>query len=242
MNLRLDADGKTRVVAERAKLDSDQAATLFRNTVLPHLADGLALARWLAGDATDAEDIVQEAAMKALRGIDTFEGSNARAWLLAIVRNTTFSWLAKHRPKALVMVGGLAEIDETTYSADAGSGPIPDTPEAALKEAAAVPLALVFSHPFDNGFTMEMGKPEAFYVIAQRGDGPGILLQCDGGVGAACGVEPGKLCQRYRLVLCRSGSGDSGGAFCCGLSGWLLCRFGGLRFGRLCDNRCGRHQ
>ena len=132
MNLRLDADGKTRVVAERAKLDSDQAATLFRNTVLPHLADGLALARWLAGDATDAEDIVQEAAMKALRGIDTFEGSNARAWLLAIVRNTTFSWLAKHRPKALVMVGGLAEIDETTYSADAGSGPIPDTPEAAL--------------------------------------------------------------------------------------------------------------
>lgn len=132
MNLRLDADGKTRVVAERAKLDSDQAATLFRNTVLPHLADGLALAHWLAGDATDAEDIVQEAAMKALRGIDTFEGSNARAWLLAIVRNTTFSWLAKHRPKALVMVGGLAEIDETTYSADAGSGPIPDTPEAAL--------------------------------------------------------------------------------------------------------------
>jgi RNA polymerase sigma-70 factor (ECF subfamily) len=132
LNLRLDADGKTRVVAERAKLDSDQAATLFRNTVLPHLADGLALARWLAGDATDAEDIVQEAAMKALRGIDTFEGSNARAWLLAIVRNTTFSWLAKHRPKALVMVGGLAEIDETTYSAEAGSGPIPDTPEAAL--------------------------------------------------------------------------------------------------------------
>jgi cobalt/nickel transport protein len=44
------------------------------------------------------------------------------------------------------------------------------TPEAALKESAAIPLALVFSHPFDNGFTMEMGKPEAFYVIAQRGD------------------------------------------------------------------------
>jgi len=44
------------------------------------------------------------------------------------------------------------------------------TPEAALKEAAAVPLALVFSHPFDNGFTMGMGKPEAFYVVSQRGD------------------------------------------------------------------------
>jgi cobalt/nickel transport protein len=44
------------------------------------------------------------------------------------------------------------------------------TPEAALKESAAVPLALVFSHPFDNGFTMAMGKPEAFYVVSQRGD------------------------------------------------------------------------
>lgn len=138
MNLRVDADGKTRVVAERAKLDNDQAARLFRSTVLPYLADGLALARWLAGDATDAEDIVQEAAMKALRAIDTFEGSNARAWLLAIVRNTAFSWLAKHRPKALVMVGGLAEIDETTYSAEAHLDTAPDTPEAALIRSADI--------------------------------------------------------------------------------------------------------
>lgn len=44
------------------------------------------------------------------------------------------------------------------------------TPQAALNESAAVPLALVFSHPFDNGFTMDMGRPEAFYVVAQRGE------------------------------------------------------------------------
>jgi cobalt/nickel transport protein len=44
------------------------------------------------------------------------------------------------------------------------------TPEAALTEAAAIPFALVFSHPFDNGFTMNMGMPEAFYVVSQRGD------------------------------------------------------------------------
>lgn len=43
------------------------------------------------------------------------------------------------------------------------------TPEAALNESAAVPLALVFSHPFDNGFTMDMGEPEEFYVLSQRG-------------------------------------------------------------------------
>jgi cobalt/nickel transport protein len=44
------------------------------------------------------------------------------------------------------------------------------TPQAALKESAAIPFALVFSHPFDSGFTMDMGKPEAFYVVSQRGD------------------------------------------------------------------------
>ena len=44
------------------------------------------------------------------------------------------------------------------------------TPEAALKDSAAIPFALVFSHPFDSGFTMDMGKPEAFYVVSQRGE------------------------------------------------------------------------
>jgi len=43
------------------------------------------------------------------------------------------------------------------------------TPEAALNSSSALPLALVFSHPFDNGYTMDMGEPEAFYVVAQRG-------------------------------------------------------------------------
>ena len=45
------------------------------------------------------------------------------------------------------------------------------TPEAALNESAAIELALVFSHPFDNGYTMDMGTPEAFYVVSQRGEG-----------------------------------------------------------------------
>ena len=45
------------------------------------------------------------------------------------------------------------------------------TPEAALNESAAIELALVFSHPFDNGYTMDMGAPEAFYVVSQRGEG-----------------------------------------------------------------------
>lgn len=119
---------------------------------MPHLADGLALARWLAGNVTDAEDIVQDAAIKALRAVSRFDGGNPRAWVLAIVRNTAFSWFAKHRPKALLMVGGLAEIDEATYGDERQPDLGPDTPEAtlirradaAMVEAAIAELPLPF--------------------------------------------------------------------------------------------------
>src|SRR5436309_13343445 len=84
----------------------------FREVVLPHLADALAFARYLTGSPHDAEDVVQEACIRALAGIETYAGGNARAWLLAIVRNTCFTWLAKHRPKSLVLAGDAAALAE----------------------------------------------------------------------------------------------------------------------------------
>ena len=74
---------------------------------MPHLDDAYAFARWLTGNATDAEDVVQEACLRALNGVGTYAGGNARAWLLAIVRNTTFTWMARNRPKALVLTDDL---------------------------------------------------------------------------------------------------------------------------------------
>ena len=68
---------------------------------MPHLDDAYALAHWLAGNSADAEDIVQEACLRALRGLDRYAGGNARAWLLTITRNAAFTWLARNRPKAL---------------------------------------------------------------------------------------------------------------------------------------------
>jgi len=90
---------------------SDQSAELFRQVVVPHLADALALARWLTGSVHDAEDVVQEAAIRAFSAINTYEGRNARAWLLSIVRNTCFTWLAKNRPKDLVLAGSSADME-----------------------------------------------------------------------------------------------------------------------------------
>ena len=80
--------------------------------VLPHLADALSLARWLTGNADDAEDVVQEACLKAHAGIATYAGGNARAWLLTIVRNASYTWLSRNRPRDLVAVGDLADLDE----------------------------------------------------------------------------------------------------------------------------------
>ena len=115
----------------RPTVDPERAAQLFRQIVLPHLGDGLALARWLAGNPSDAEDIVQDASLRALRAIDGYRGGNARAWLLTIVRNTAFSWLAKQRSASLVMVGDLADVDDVAAEATATDTSQP-TPESEL--------------------------------------------------------------------------------------------------------------
>src|SRR5216684_2662880 len=80
---------------------SDQDRARFQSVVMPHLADAYALARWLTGDRTDAEDVVQEACLRAFRGIGGFAGVNARAWLLTIVRHAAYTWLGKNRSASL---------------------------------------------------------------------------------------------------------------------------------------------
>lgn len=69
----------------------------FGDMVLPHLDSAYNLARWLTRDDHDAQDVVQEAYMRAFRSFDGFRGDNARPWLLAIVRNTCYTWLSRNR-------------------------------------------------------------------------------------------------------------------------------------------------
>lgn len=69
----------------------------FGDLALPHLDSAYNLARWLARDDHDAQDIVQEAYLRAFRSFGGFRGDNARPWLLAIVRNTCYTWLKQHR-------------------------------------------------------------------------------------------------------------------------------------------------
>ncbi len=88
----------------------------FQRSVLPHLDAAYNLARWLTRNDHDAEDVVQEAFVRALRYFDSLRQDDSRAWLLAIVRNTCFTWLEKNRPADMVAIE-----DEGLISADAES-------------------------------------------------------------------------------------------------------------------------
>jgi RNA polymerase sigma-70 factor (ECF subfamily) len=72
-----------------------ETQSLFEELCLPHLDAAYNLARWLVGGDQDAQDVVQEAFIRALKGFKGFRGENARAWLLTIVRNVAYSWLKK---------------------------------------------------------------------------------------------------------------------------------------------------
>ena len=77
-------------------LDS-QEQVRFETLVLPHLDAAFNLARWLLRSRADAEDVAQEAILRAYRFFDGFHGGDARAWLLQIVRNSCYTWLDKNR-------------------------------------------------------------------------------------------------------------------------------------------------
>ena len=77
----------------------------FEETVVPHLDAAFNYARWLTRDEAEAEDLVQDACVRAMRFFSSFRNDNARAWLFTIVRNTWFSRVSRHRtaPKAIAV-------------------------------------------------------------------------------------------------------------------------------------------
>jgi RNA polymerase sigma-70 factor (ECF subfamily) len=84
---------------------------LFEQIIMPHLNAAYNLARWLTRNADDAEDLVQEAYLRAYRSFETLQGQDGRAWLLAVVRNTCFTWLNKKGNRTAV------EFDEQIHGA-----------------------------------------------------------------------------------------------------------------------------
>ncbi len=91
----------------------------FEQAVLPHLDAAYNLARWLMRNERDAQDVAQEAYLRAFRFFPRFRGGDARAWLLKIVRNTCYTWLQTNRP-----MQDATEFDENLFPSDShGANP-----------------------------------------------------------------------------------------------------------------------
>ena len=76
----------------------------FEETIMPHLDAAFNLARWLTRNEHDAQDVVQDAFLRAFKFFEGFHGGNSRSWLLSIVRHTTYTWLQKNRRPELATV------------------------------------------------------------------------------------------------------------------------------------------
>jgi RNA polymerase sigma-70 factor (ECF subfamily) len=109
----------------------------FEQTVLPHLDAAYNLARWLTRNDQDAQDVTQEACLRAFRFFDGYQGGNMRAWLLTIVRNTCYTWLHQNRAP------GFAEVfDEEIHSAEFSGSANPENQTLASADKETLQRAL----------------------------------------------------------------------------------------------------
>jgi RNA polymerase sigma-70 factor (ECF subfamily) len=108
----------------------DQVAS-FEQLVLPHMRAGYNLARWLLRNDHDAEDVMQEAIVRAFRFFDGFRGDNPRAWLLTVVRNSAYTFLQQNRARELD-----TEFDEELHVQSASAPGSEETPEVLLLRSA----------------------------------------------------------------------------------------------------------
>jgi RNA polymerase sigma-70 factor, ECF subfamily len=104
-------------------LEVQNNLALFEQAVMPHMDAAYNLARWLTRNDHDAEDLAQEAYLRAFKAVEALRGSDGRTWLLTIVRNTCYSWLRQNRWRDLTTV-----FDEEMHSEES----ISSNPETIL--------------------------------------------------------------------------------------------------------------
>jgi RNA polymerase sigma factor (sigma-70 family) len=140
----------------------------FAAVVQPNLDDAFALARWLTGNRTDAEDVVQEACLRAYRAIGTFAGGNARAWVLTIVRHTAYTWLRRNRSASLVMVDDLEAVERAHVDPGDQEKATPETELIAKADAARLETAIAdLPAPFKETLVLRDVQGLDYREIAQ---------------------------------------------------------------------------
>ena len=113
---------KNTIVSKPGSQDDNRER--FSKLVLPHLGDAYALAYRITGSHADAEDVLQEACLRAFRAVGDVVDSSARSWVMTIMRNSAFTWIRKNRSSAVFAVEDLEEVE--VAQADPGD-PGPET-------------------------------------------------------------------------------------------------------------------
>lgn len=109
---------------QRPRTMGSEKTDHFMEMALPHLDSAYNIAFWLMRDKSSAEDVVQEALLRALTYFQSFDGRNARAWLLQIVRNTAYATLRQRHPAGTVFLDEMSDaMDARTELADPAANP-----------------------------------------------------------------------------------------------------------------------
>jgi len=158
--------------APRAAADglTDEETRRFRQLVLPHLDGAYNLARYLARDGVAAEDIVQEAFLRAFRAFPSWRGGAPKAWLFAIVRNCFFDWAGGRANSGKVLLGEGALSESQAEAHANASDPDQATPEEALlraREAETVRAAIGdLPEPFREALVLREMEELSYKEIA----------------------------------------------------------------------------
>jgi RNA polymerase sigma factor (sigma-70 family) len=170
---------------------------LFEELILPHLNAAYNLARWLTRNEYDAQDVVQEAYLRAFRFFDSYHGGDGRSWVLEIVRNTCFTWLRREKRNLTTAV-----FDEAAHASSVSSAHRPNQEEALVEAANRTILRDCIE-----------GLPEEFReVIVMRELEEMSYRQIAEATGLAAGTVMSRLSRaRKRLGECVSGRNQEPG-------------------------------
>jgi RNA polymerase sigma-70 factor (ECF subfamily) len=154
-------------------LSNPVAERRFREIVPPLLDDAYTLAKWLSRSPTDAEDIVQDAALRALQALSTVSVDRPKPWFLAIVRNAAMTFIARNRPKTVAYAGDMADLDALDLHERDDAAPDPEQALMATEDGERLRQAIAaLPSPFLETLVMREVNGLSYREIAQATEAP----------------------------------------------------------------------
>jgi RNA polymerase sigma-70 factor (ECF subfamily) len=163
----LGAAARARNRQQAHRVGAEAATDRFVRLVIPHLRDAYTLARWITGNRIDAEDVVQEACLRAFRVMSSAGDFNARAWTRGAVRSAGFAWLRKFRPAAQLPPDEFGPVEHERLRAWDSDGMTPEAALIAKTDAARLEAAIAgMPAPFREALALRVVQGLSYREIA----------------------------------------------------------------------------